>query len=217
MVRKAEGAPLRWVDLAIAPTVLVGPITADAFHDALFGTPQGVAIERFISGVRAMADTNMAMRSCDCDSLHKRLLAWEVGEPMFDRVLHSYSPCMLHQTNVSVGTVAKQFGRSLVDGGFAHSKLLRMGHYFVRTVLSVEPVVNEALRIINVAPPPAFGTLGRLLVDMFVPPPCSRKGVPASPEPTAPRCGDALRGCSNVEGEPVQRRARAFLPPVCRL
>ena len=63
-------------------------------------------------------------------------------------VLHTFFPCLLHQTNIMVGATAKHINESLVSGMAAYSKLLRMGNYFVRTVLAVESVIDGSLDVV---------------------------------------------------------------------
>ena len=145
--------------------VLVGSITADTFCDTLFHSKQAVVIEFFISKMRALADVSLAMREGDSDGRNIRLMAWEVQQEHIRRCLHSFAPCMLHQSSLSTGSVVVCIQESLVSGMYAYSKLLRMGNYFIRTVFAVEVVVDDCLRVFPHPPSAECRALNESLFD----------------------------------------------------
>ena len=78
-----------------------------------------------------------------------RSMSWEqnllVQHPS---TLHVFVPCMLHQNAKVVGSSCQHLSRKLVSGLYSHAKLLRMGSYFLRTILAVEAVIASNLQII---------------------------------------------------------------------
>ena len=59
---------------------------------------------------------------------------------------------MFHQTNIMVGDAVKHVKQGIVEGMYAYSKLLRMGNYWVITILNIEDAVNELFDVRPLAP-----------------------------------------------------------------
>lgn len=168
------------MDIIMLPVILVGAITADSFCDALLHTRQAAVIERFIGYMRRAARMSMAIREGDSDSKNLRLMEWEKQQPHMAAALHSFAPCMLHQTNLMIGSAVKHSKGKFIDGMYAYSRLLRMGNYFMRTVLAVQAVVSSILRVLPNTPSEETRILNEVAFDFFVLPPRSRKHKPVS-------------------------------------
>jgi hypothetical protein len=151
---KCQGQLARSVQVVMPPRVLLGSITADTFYDALFkGALMVQEVERCIAALRCIANVSIAVREGDFDSKNLRMQAWESGQCSSHGVLHSFHGCQVHQNNMCVEQLCKHIGRRYVDALTAYGKLLRMGNYWLRTVLSIERVLADRLIIIPVAPP----------------------------------------------------------------
>ena len=66
-----------------------------------------------------------------------------------------------------IGASIGHVGRSLIDGLYAWSKLLREGNYWTRTVLVVQHVVAEELVINHGQPPPQATAARDLAMALF--------------------------------------------------
>lgn len=124
--------------------VTVGPQCDELQHDGvgMLSLPSQ-EIETFIAFMRSRARTSLAIREGDSDGKNLRAMAFELGSEGLLSTLHSFFPCMLHQTNLMIGSCSKHVNERLVAGMHSYAKLLHMGNYFLRTVLAVELVLEE--------------------------------------------------------------------------
>lgn len=124
-----------------------------------------------------MSDICLALRGGDADARNVRMMSWEAAQPHMSPHLQSFCPCLVHQTNIMTGASVKVIGESIISGMYAYAKLLRMGNYFIRTVLAVSSFVAANLHIVTTAPDEESQALNALLFDFCVMPPKARKGV----------------------------------------
>ena len=93
-------------------------------------------------------------------------------------------------------------GKSLVDGLYAWSKLLRTGNFWTRTVLAIQQVVEDELRIIYSPPPEHVIALNKLVVELFFPRPKTRNNKPPSEKEIAINEALRLEYLTMVNGHP---------------
>ena len=160
---RVAGGPLAEVELAVPPRIIIGVVNADAFADAVFWGRFARKVEHFCCFMRQRARISLAVREADDDAKNRRLMAWQFPQLVASGCLSSFLTCVLHQNNMIIGASIGHVGRSLIDGLYAWSKLLREGNYWTRTVLVVQHVVAEEL-VINHGQPPPQATAARDLV-----------------------------------------------------
>ena len=144
---QVAGEKLQELHLAMPPVILVGCVNADAFYDSLYNQRWSRRVERFIRIMRVRAAVAMSIREADDDAKNVRLMGFEANQHSTLAILHSFHKCNLHQNNLMVGSTIQCIGRQLTDGMFAYSKLVRGGNFWIRTVLSVEHIVTQELKI----------------------------------------------------------------------
>lgn len=144
---------------------MVGSITAEAFPDALFGK-HASQLQQVFRFLRSRARVSIVVREGDTDGRSQRLVQHE--QELCQGVLYSFAHCMVHQANTSVGAVVKQAqAQDIISGAYSYAKLLRMGNFFIRTLLSVELVVAPILVVHPTPPSPANVLLNEVMLDMF--------------------------------------------------
>jgi hypothetical protein len=122
-------------------------------------------IEGFLALLRAKSDVAIATREGDDDGKNRRMMRYERRLMTEAGILHSYWACSLHSSAKLVGDACSHIGRSIVDGLFAYSKLVRMGNFFARTTLAVLPLVSHELRVLYEPQPLCIAKQRSVIVD----------------------------------------------------
>jgi hypothetical protein len=177
---KIAGQNVTKFQIVVPPVILVGTINADTFYDSLFNQRFSRFLQRFIGIMQRRASLSLSVREGDDDAKNGRLMSWEASAHSAQGYLHSFCPCNLHQNNMLVASTCQIIGRSLIDGMYAYSKLVRTGNFWIRTVLSVEQLITKELAIVFAPPPVAAAVEARLVVDLFFPKPQCKNGKPPS-------------------------------------
>ena len=154
------------VTFIIPPVVILGKKTSGAIHDALWNQRCTQRLQRFAKFMSSRASTTLRARTGDADGRNIRLAVWSAAAHPADA--ESFYACILHQGNISVGA-ASEGQPELLASLNSYTLLLKMGSYWLRTVLSVSSVVDEPgrVRIRRTPPAPQDLKLWELILDFF--------------------------------------------------
>lgn len=136
-VRCEFGVPTR-------PVIMIGSKSAGCHWDGLFCQKSQQDLQTFIQEMTKLSDMSMSVRESDGASTNVKLLTHEMNQAAPNKHhLYSYMVCGLHQANHNTGALVKLVSSDIVAAMYAHANLLRMGNFWMRTILCIDLVVMK--------------------------------------------------------------------------
>ncbi len=127
------------------PSVCVGHKSSGCVWDALFGGTWAKKVMWFVGELRKLAKRAMAFRESDKASQCEAVLVHEMRQN--PRVLYSKHFCNLHQQCIGVGTLTKMYYATLVAAQYGYACLLRMGNFWLRTLIAIDVMLDVNFRV----------------------------------------------------------------------
>ena len=156
------------------PTIMVGRGNAGCEWDALFCQRSMKAYHDFCRLMRRKSNRNLKLREVDSAMTGLKVFTEEMrqkdGASAAVGASHVVGVCGLHQTSHVVGSLIKAIAVKPVGSMHAHASLLRMGNFWIRTMLSIEAFfgVDSNFKV-SFDPPSSSATSHSKTISAFFP------------------------------------------------
>ena len=158
------------IAVPMPPVVLIGNANAGCHYSALFRQPSSQPVNDFIKEMRSLCKVAMSLREPDSASTCLKTVSFEQSQQN-DRTLSACMVCGLHQVNRVTGAVLQQIGVHAIAGMYSHASLLNMGNFWVRTLLSIQDIVDDpsCVAISHTAPADENLLMRDVIMELFFP------------------------------------------------